>query len=89
MNGMPPLRHSSVWRSIASGSSAPMSTRSRPPLVVDRAELDHPGLGHRPGVEGGDLGHVSSVVQTNRAVCLDCEMCTWSVITPCRLSQLR
>ena len=29
MNGMPPLRHSSVWRSIASGSSAPMSTRSR------------------------------------------------------------
>ncbi len=27
------------------------------PLGVDRAELDHPGLGHRPGVEGGDLGH--------------------------------
>ena len=29
MNGMPLLRHSWVWRSIASGSSAPMSTRSR------------------------------------------------------------
>ena len=27
------------------------------PLGVDRAELDHPGLGHRPGVERGDLGH--------------------------------
>ncbi|CAM5522321.1 hypothetical protein SALBM217S_04472 [Streptomyces griseoloalbus] len=30
-NGMPRERHSSVPRSIASGSSAPMDTRSRPP----------------------------------------------------------
>lgn len=29
--GIPRVRHSSVWRSIASGSSAPMRTRSSPP----------------------------------------------------------
>ena len=58
-NGMPRVRHSSVWRSIASGSLAPMTTRSSPPTRVgDRAELDVAGLGHGAGVEGGDLGHV-------------------------------
>ncbi len=58
MNGMPRVRHSSVCRSIASGSSAPMSTRSRPHRSWIGPELDHPGLGHRTRVEGRDLGHV-------------------------------
>ena len=39
-NGKPRVRHSSVWRSIASGSLALITTRSRPPPGGQRGQLD-------------------------------------------------
>ncbi|SLH93126.1 Uncharacterised protein [Mycobacteroides abscessus subsp. abscessus] len=48
-NGMPSSRHSSVWRSIASGSLAPISTRSScllpasSAMEMSRASLIAPG----------------------------------------------
>ena len=58
-NGMPRVRHSRVWRSIASGSLAPMSTRSSPPTrsAIGSSSMSRASR-HRPGVEGRDLGHV-------------------------------
>ena len=57
--GCPRDRHSRVWRSIASGSLAPMRTRSSPPtrLAIGPSSICA-GLAHRAGVERRDLGHV-------------------------------
>lgn len=50
------MRCSGVWRSIASGSSGEVTTRSQtagPSSGVGQREVS--GLGHRAGVEGTDL----------------------------------
>ena len=54
--GIPRVRHSSVCRIIASGSSAPISDEvEAADPVGDGVQLDQPGLAHRAGVEGADL----------------------------------
>ena len=45
-----------MWRSIPSGSSAPIRTYDGAPTAVDdRGQLDQPGLAHRAGVERREL----------------------------------